>query len=201
MFLIDTVYRLICIFLPVIIAQYIMIKKYRWEIDKRHLIWSYIYIIYIFMAISLAGTGSIWDIGKYGDEIIRMDEIMLIPFNSDGATTYILNIIMFIPLGFLLPYIWKSFRNLKYIIFSSFIFSLSIELTQLLNKRTTDIDDLIMNTIGGILGFIIFKIFSIIFKINISKAITKYEPIIYFFVALLGRFLLFNWHLWIKIIH
>ncbi len=201
MFLIDTVYRLICIFLPVIIAQYIMIKKYRWEIDKRHLIWSYIYIIYIFMAISLAGTGSIWDIGKYGDEIIRMDEIMLIPFNSDGATTYILNIIMFIPLGFLLPYIWKSFRNLKYIIFSSFIFSLSIELTQLLNRRTTDIDDLIMNTIGGILGFIIFKIFSIIFKINSSKAIAKYEPIIYFFVALLGRFLLFNWHLWIKIIH
>ena len=37
----------------------------------------------------------------------------------------------------------------------SFIFSLVIETSQLLNNRTFDIDDLVMNTLGGCIGFAI----------------------------------------------
>lgn len=203
MFFIDTIYRMASVFIPSIIVQKIMIKNMKdKDIKKKDIIWRYIFLFYLFMAISLAATGTIWDIGKYGNEIIRLDEIVLRPFNSEGLTTYLLNIIMFMPLGFLLPYIWDNFRNLKSIIFTSFIFSLSIELSQLLNRRTTDIDDLMMNTLGGILGYFIWKLFFYIFKIeNKNISLSKYEPIIYIFTALLGRFILYNWHLWVKLVY
>lgn len=203
MFFIDTIYRMASVFIPSIIVQRIMIKNMKdKDIKKKDIIWRYIFLLYLFMAISLAATGTIWDIGKYGNEIIRLDEIVLIPFNSEGLTTYLLNVIMFMPLGFLLPYIWDNFRNLKSVIFTSFIFSLSIELSQLLNRRTTDIDDLTMNTLGGLLGYIIWKLFFYIFKIgNKNISLSKYEPIIYIFTALLGRFFLYNWHLWVKLVY
>ena len=44
----------------------------------------------------------------------------LIPFSSEGAMTYILNIIMFMPLGFLLPLIWENFRNAKKVVLMGF---------------------------------------------------------------------------------
>ena len=57
-----------------------------------------------------AGIGTIWDLIAYG----KLDNsINLIPISSEGAMTYILNIIMFMPFGFLLPLIWKNFRNAK----------------------------------------------------------------------------------------
>ena len=37
------------------------------------------------------------------DTIIRLEEINLLPFQSEGIMTYVLNIIMFLPLGFLIP--------------------------------------------------------------------------------------------------
>ena len=39
-----------------------------------------------------------------------------------------------------------------------FIISLFIELAQLFLPRATDVDDLIMNTLGGFLGFIVYMI-------------------------------------------
>ena len=38
--------------------------------------------------------------------------LSLLPFQSEGLFTYLTNIVMFMPLGFLLPYIWKNYRSL-----------------------------------------------------------------------------------------
>lgn len=70
------------------------------------------FLLYIYLALSKAGIGSIWDIGRYSG-LFRIDEINLIPFDSVGILTYILNIIMFMPLGFLLPLIWKILEILS----------------------------------------------------------------------------------------
>lgn len=58
----------------------------------------------------MTGIGSVWDIGHFGS-VIRPEEINLIPFRSKGAFTYVLNVLMFLPLGFLLPLLWKDFRG------------------------------------------------------------------------------------------
>lgn len=83
------------------------------------------------------------------------------------------NIILFIPLGFFLTHIFIKKWFCK-IIFYCFLFSLCIEIFQLLigiiiwyNYRVIDIDDVILNTIGGFIGYIFYKI-SVMCKQNIN---------------------------------
>ena len=63
------------------------------------------------------------------------------------------NILMFMPRGFLLPFFWQGWRSAKRVIGFGFVASLFIELNQLFNYRASTTDDLILNTIGAILGF------------------------------------------------
>ncbi|MFR2840732.1 MAG: VanZ family protein [Zhenhengia sp.] len=149
------------------------------------------FLIYLYLALNKAGIGSIWDIGKY-DTIVRLEEINLIPFQAGGFMTHILNIIMFMPLGFLLPLIWKSFRNGVGVLVTGVGFSLAIEIAQLFNRRLTDVDDLIMNTMGTLIGFIIWKVFTKIFK---RKEATHFslqvnEGVVYITLSVLGTFCL-----------
>ena len=59
--------------------------------------------------------------------------------------------------------IWPYFRKIKtrYVQDS---FSLAIELNQLLNNRITDIDDLFTNTLGAIIGYLLYRALKMIFK-------------------------------------
>ena len=104
-----------------------------------------------------------------------------------------------LPLGFLIPLIWKRYRNPLKIFMIGFGFSLSIELCQLFNRRNTDIDDLMMNTLGAVIGYFIWKWTKRLFK-NInhkSISLSKPEPIVYLTLAVLGEFLLFNWRIFL----
>ena len=63
------------------------------------------------------------------------------------------NIIMFVPLGFLLPFVFKSCKSPYKTLMGVATFSFSIEFIQYFIGRSADIDDLILNTLGGMLGF------------------------------------------------
>lgn len=67
------------------------------------------------------------------------------------------NMLMFIPFGFLISYFLKLEKPYLIIILS-FITSVTIEVTQLLIGRVFDIDDIILNVIGGFIGFLLFYI-------------------------------------------
>lgn len=75
----------------------------------------------------------------------------------NGPVTTVLNVILFIPLGFLLPLIWKVFRSAKNAILFGFGLSAVIEISQIFTYRATDIDDLITNTAGTLLGYLIAR--------------------------------------------
>lgn len=189
------IYPILCVFVPCVIYQMFLYRKgVKYEkIMKGNLAWRYILILYIYMVMDVVGMGSIWEIGKYGS-IIRMDEIKLIPFQSEGFLTYILNIIMLMPLGFLLPLIWEKYRTISKTIMAGFLFSLSIELGQLFNRRSTEIDDVLMNVLGAILGFSTWLIFNKLFKSKPKHVnVFKDEPLVYLFLSVLGTFLLYNW--------
>lgn len=188
------IYSLFCFLLP---GTVWLICNRRMIADKaykvRHIIRIYIYMFYGYLAVQeAAGIGTIWDLITYG----KLDNsINLIPFSSEGAMTYNLNIIMFMPFGFLLPLIWKNFRNAKKVVLMGFLMSLAIEICQLFNLRATDIDDLMMNTLGALVGYCCWKVFSLIFRNAGTKCmeIKKSEPVIYMFGGILGLFLLYNW--------
>ena len=72
---------------------------------------------------------------------------------------------MFVPFGFMLPIMWNEFESFKKTVEAGFLFSLFIEITQMFNFRATDVDDLMMNTLGTVIGFGIYYILFVkIFK-------------------------------------
>lgn len=71
--------------------------------------------------------------------------------------SFIGNVIMFIPIGFLIKKLWNL--SDKKTILIGFLISLFIEFVQLFLKRTSDIDDLILNTLGVYLGILLFNIY------------------------------------------
>ena len=69
-------------------------------------------------------------------------------------TEIVLNIIMLIPVGFLLPFLVK-----KHTVLYGFLCSLCIEVFQLVTKRGYfEVDDLIHNTLGVVIGYGMVKI-------------------------------------------
>ena len=96
-------------------------------------------------------------------------ELNLIPFNTIiemykyGIKVFIKqvigNIIIFVPLGFFIPIIYKKFNSFFSILFLGIICSITIELVQgIINNLTqfynkvVDIDDVILNVLGVIVG-------------------------------------------------
>lgn len=86
-------------------------------------------------------------------EVFRNNNISYFLINFIG------NIIIFIPLGFFPPLINAKVRFFKTTLFC-FMISFFIEFTQFFIGRGTDIDDIWINTLGGILGYIIYKVFN-----------------------------------------
>lgn len=67
------------------------------------------------------------------------------------------NIVAFIPYGMLLPLLAHNQRKFYRVVLLSFDFSLLVELVQLVSKvGSFDVDDLILNTIGGAIGYVGF---------------------------------------------
>lgn len=101
-------------------------------------------------------------IGVPGIQYIRWDPTLnLIPFqdfSSSNITGMALNAVMFAPLGFLLPLIFERYRRWGRTLAAGFLTSLTVELIQLFTFRATDVDDLIMNTLGTLVGFLIAKL-------------------------------------------
>jgi glycopeptide antibiotics resistance protein len=69
------------------------------------------------------------------------------------------NIIGFMPFGFILPLLAKKFQKLGTVILHTFCLSLTFELLQLVFEfGSFDVDDLILNTLGGVLGYLPIKL-------------------------------------------
>ena len=184
--------------IPVVLYQVVALFNKK-KSTSTHYLWTYVIMFYIWLVFSITGIGSLWDIISKGGLIatFKQANISLIPFQSDGLFTYCMNIIMLMPLGFLLPYIWKNFRNPIKVALTGLIFSLFIESAQFPTNRLVDIDDLLMNTLGTILGFFIWKMIGNYFFNKKEKqrtvSIGKSEPIIYLILACMCNFLFYNW--------
>ena len=88
------------------------------------------------------------------------------------------NILLLMPLGFLVPILWDKFKHLKNVMLLGFVVSISIEILQLIVSlvggwgRVTDIDDVICNVLGVIFGYFIYILIIKVtdrFRINILR--------------------------------
>ena len=93
--------------------------------------------------------------------IVWNPTINLIPFqdfSTSNITGMVLNAVMFAPLGFLLPLYFERYRHWGRTLAAGFLTSLTVELIQLITFRATDVDDLIMNVLGTLVGFLLAKL-------------------------------------------
>lgn len=79
--------------------------------------------------------------------------------NVRGDSYVLENVLLFIPLGILIPSVLNKFRSFHNSILFGFLLSCFIEGAQLLSKRGyCQIDDIIMNTVGCGIGFLVWKV-------------------------------------------
>lgn len=164
--------------LPIyLVARIIFLKS-----KKRKLNWfrEAAMLVFVLFAVGLASQTIIpkFEFGVNGFGIVqeRVHKTNLIPFKvlyetvmlvRNGNFNYFLinflgNIILFAPFGFFIPLLWGT--SAKKTVLIGFCCSLFIEICQLFLARGTDVDDLILNTSGVLLGVLIFKLFRKIFK-------------------------------------
>lgn len=73
------------------------------------------------------------------------------------------NIVVFMPLGFFLPLLWRGFDRALPVAAFGFLFSLTIEIIQYPLHRGSDVDDIWLNTLGCLLGYLLYRGFKKLF--------------------------------------
>lgn len=180
---IDCISSVIFVIPVLIILCYIILKQHNFNQFIAILVFAlYSVAVFSVAGIPTAGTFKI----NFSFNLIPLADIVNSPFEYIKNT--ILNIILFIPIGFLVPVIWKNYRSVKTMFFMGLALSASIEILQIFTFRLTDIDDLITNTSGSVIGYYISKKFP--FQLTLQPAnnkeyLLKYEPVIILAVMLL----------------
>ncbi len=136
----------------VLIPLFLILYGTVYKRNLRKTILYCIFSLYLAATFSLVGIPNI----KYVRPALNLN---LIPFQGIVADlkNSLLNIALFVPLGFFLPILWERFRKLLPAMFFGLGLSLLIELLQVLTFRATDVNDLIMNVFGTAIGFQLTK--------------------------------------------
>ncbi len=185
---IDCISSIIFVVPVVIILRYAIFRQRNFNQFVAILIFA-LYSIAVFSAVGIPTVGTFKV--DFGVNLIPLIDIINSP--PEYIKNTILNIILFVPMGFLVPAIWKNYRSIKTMFFMGLALSVIIEILQIFTFRLTDIDDLITNTAGTIIGYDISKRFS--FKLPLKSAdnkeyLIRYEPVIILAAMLLiGVFL------------
>ena len=117
--------------------------------STRKCILYYLFACYLAVVSVLVGLPNI----TYIRPELNLNLIPIIGMIADWKNSF-LNILLFVPLGVMLPLLWNKFRNCKHTVLFGFTLSLTIELLQILTYRATDINDLITNTLGTYIGYL-----------------------------------------------
>lgn len=143
----------------------------------RTLIFSFLMYYYLcFMFINIVGIPTLHEctrLAHLGESIFHPN-INLIPFRDGFRFSFLLNILLFLPLGLFCPLISKTFLHKKNICLIGFGLSLFIEIAQLFTLyRTTDIDDLFANVLGTIIGYFCLQLTT---KLPAIKSLCRKSP-------------------------
>ncbi|MFG1605259.1 VanZ family protein [Actinoplanes sp. NPDC049265] len=97
-------------------------------------------------------------LGSYANRVPWYEKFAWIPVLTIDVRTFVLNIIMMIPLGVLLP-LFTRIDTMRRVALAGLLFSAAIEIVQLLTNvflssgDMADVNDLLANTIGAMVGF------------------------------------------------
>lgn len=132
-----------------IIALLFLFKK------RRSLSWKCIFeVIFCIYCVTLLDLTGIFTLHYHLNGTFSYS---LVPFIGSSIVPILLNFALFFPLGFLLPLIFRSCRgNWKKVVAICGLTSFTIEILQLFGGRYAEMEDFLINTLGGFSGYIIY---------------------------------------------
>ena len=168
----------------IIIIALLLLQKFYFKDYKKMLLYM-IFSLYLL---------SVFRITKLPDSL-RLHfnpRIQLIPFYGIHKDLFnsALNIFLFVPFGFFLPALWRHFFSFKNTVITALCFTAFIEISQLFCNRLTDINDIIMNTLGAVIGYCILLIITKPFPKLFQHEFKKRECVLIFAITFSMAFFL-----------
>lgn len=209
-FSLTTPYSLACALLPCLVVFVLRRQKgYPWQ-----RLWTVLFCCYLWLVYDLTGAGGLSDIflqlrifSEFGihslsdligvlqtpdGSFVFRTHVNLLPL-QDISTDFLLNIVLFLPFGYLLPMLWRDHRSLRSASLSGAAFSLLIECSQLLTNRACDINDLIANTLGTVLGYFSWWFFGQLFGKHLHRTPSgQHEPWLLIVASFAGMFFFYH---------
>lgn len=149
---------------PVFVLYFLWLKKLGRTQSFLHTAAVFVFGYYLFGLLTVTGIG-------FTSTMTFRPNISWTPFIGmiTGPIDTILNIILFVPLGFFLPLLYKKYHHMKTVALTGFLFSLAVEIVQMFGWGSSDINDLMTNTAGACIGFLVYCLLSRILPANLKK--------------------------------
>lgn len=149
---------------------------------KRKKLYFYAYCGIVLLLVVIKFQGNVYSIADTIDNIVMSRQLgcwnyNLIPFATltrevieENYFILCANVMVFIPLGLLLPWTFQKLNNFRKVLGCMFLFILCCEFLQFIFKLGFfDIDDIILNLIGGCIGYVIYIVIGHHERVAIKK--------------------------------
>lgn len=192
---INNVWPMIFIFTVILVSirlTYLIYNKQKIVIYKEILTFCFIlYILFLYYIVTFQDN-------NYGtNNFIPFKEIFRYEITSTLFLKNVVgNILLFVPLGLFMTYYIKNKSFIITLILTIFI-SCTIEFAQYVIGRTADIDDIILNSAGGLLGYIIYSKWNKIIE-RLPKFLKNqvFLDIVTIIIIIALVFILFKYEFW-----
>lgn len=183
---------IICILIVSSIRVTYLIRNHEKVIFYREILSLFfmIYILCLFQIVTFEDQTVI--VGDHNFNLVPFREILRYQLGSRLFFKNVIgNLVMFVPYGFFVSYFTKSDKisvSFGLILFAS----LSIEFTQLAIGRIFDIDDVLLNVVGGMIGYGVYRLLSKL-GASLPKVFSKPWFLNIISVLLIGLFVGYIW--------
>lgn len=155
----DVIYKywptvVIVLSIVIILRVTSLIKSGRKSFVLHEEIYNLFFIAYLLILFNLVTNQDMATVG--GTNFVPFKEIMRYNFGSSGFYKQVIgNILLFIPLGYFATG-YCRLKKVSGILIVSLLSSSTIEVVQHFIGRSFDVDDIILNVVGGIIGFLLY---------------------------------------------
>jgi len=152
-----------------IVLRYIWIRVKKKEFHFGHEFWLTVFVFYVFLLFALTVFRDGYFIWQFKFYFHRpLSQINIIPLvetfkltKGQSLVDFIYNlygnIVWFVPMGVFIPALTKRHLGFLRVVLIGALISTSIETMQfVLNTGVTDIDDVIFNTLGAAVGYLLY---------------------------------------------
>lgn len=152
----------VLVVLPVTIVVAAAVAYRARTADNRTILLRLVFVAYLAAVVAVTFFPFQVVIGKYAGGM-SFGSLHLLPLLQINPTNFALNVILFVPFGLLFPLV-NARGTVGRTFVAGMLTSLAIEILQFLHAlsldggRTTDIDDLIANTLGAMVGYALLRL-------------------------------------------